>query len=294
MITDECPLPSSPVALTAMALGTKPRLVIEPGGISLRQYGRDLRDHRDLIGVFALREIKLRYRQTALGAAWVVIQPLLGAGILGFVFGRVAGLPTDGVPYFLFAYAGLLAWNAFATAVHRTTTSFVANAPLVSKTFFPRLVLPLSASLATLLDFLVAFAVMVILLVATDLLPGARLLLLPVWLLLLLVLAQGLGCALSALAVSYRDVVHATPFLLQLGLYASPVAYSVSAVPARYVDLYNLNPLVALLGAFRWSLFGTPFPPGGHLAYAVVVSLVAFGAGFLVLKRLEPGFADVI
>jgi lipopolysaccharide transport system permease protein len=280
--------------MTPMAVAPKPRLVIEPGGIPLRQYGRDLLDHRDLVPALAVREIKLRYRQTALGVLWIVVQPLLGAGILAFVFGRVAGLPTDGVPFFVFTYAGLLAWTVFSACVSRTAMSLVANARLVSKTFFPRLILPLSVTAAALVDFAVCFGVMIVLLFGSGLPPDGRLLLLPVWVTLLLMLAQGLGSVLAAVGVWFRDVVHVTPFLLMLGLYASPVAYSAAAVPDRYLDVYNLNPLVALLGAFRWSLFGTPLPTVGQLVYAGAVSVVAWVAGAFVLKRLEPRFADVI
>jgi lipopolysaccharide transport system permease protein len=272
----------------------KPHLVIEPGSAPLLQYGRDLWHHRDLIRVLALRDIKLRYRQTALGASWVILQPLLSAGILGFVFGKVAKLPTDGIPFFIFSYAGLLAWSSFSNSLMRTTSSMISNASLVAKIFFPRLVLPLSTIVAIVLDFSVALVVLMIMLFTNDLVPGAPILLLPVWLLLGVMLAQGIGSFLAAMAVRWRDIPQVTPVLLQLFLYASPVAYAVSAVPERYLTVYYLNPLAGMLEAFRWSLLGTPAPTLGHLLYFIVVSVVLFIVGFISLEKLERKFADVI
>ena len=271
-----------------------PLLVVEPGATPIRQYVRDVFHHRDLMRVLGYRELKLRYRQTALGVTWVVLQPLLSAGILGFVFNRVARLPTDGVPSFAFTFAGFLAWTIFSSTVLRSTTSIVANSSLVSKIFFPRVMLPLSTLVAVVVDFLVGFAVMVPLLASNHLLPGARLLTLPLWLLLLIMFSQGLGSILATFSVRYRDIPQIAPVLLQLLLYASPVAYSVSAVPARYRSLYEANPLASLLGAFRWSVVGTPFPSSGPFVEAVVCSVVFLVAGWFVLEKKEAAFADVI
>jgi lipopolysaccharide transport system permease protein len=274
--------------------GSRPLLVIEPGATPLRQYAHDLWHHRDLARVLASREIKLRYRQTALGVIWVVLQPLLAAGLLGFVFGRIAELPTDGVPYFLFAYAGLMGFNVFSVSISRTTNSLVANSTLVAKIFFPRLTLPLSTALGVTIDFVVALAMLLVMLIADDRGVELALLTLPLWLVLLLMLAQGIGCVLAALSVRYRDVPQITPVLLQLALYASPVAYAVSAIPERYVGIYYLNPLTALLEGCRWATVGTALPSAGHLVYAVVVCVIVFALGLLALERLERGFADVI
>jgi lipopolysaccharide transport system permease protein len=272
----------------------RPLFVVEPGRIGMRQYLRDLVHHRDLIEVLAIREIKLRYRQTALGVTWVVLQPLLAAGLLGFVFGKIARLPSDGVPYFIFAFAGLLAWNSFNTSVMKTTTSLVSNASLVSKVYFPRLVLPLSTIVSVVLDFFVGLVVLVVMLVTNDLVPDARFLLVPVWLLLFILIAQGIGSVLAAISVRYRDVAQVAPVLLQLVFYASPVAYSTSAVPERYLTLYYLNPVAGLMEAFRWSVVGTPFPPAARIAYAAGVAVVVFAAGVLALEKMERKFADVI
>jgi homopolymeric O-antigen transport system permease protein len=272
----------------------KATVVIVPGSTPLRQYGRDLLQHRDLIRVLAVRDITLRYRQTALGAIWVVLQPLLAAGLLSFVFGQIADLPTDGIPAFLFTYAGLLAWNAFSATLNRSTTSLTGSIALVSKIFFPRMVLPLAGTLSVLVDFCVSLCIVLVMMIARGFPPGAAIALLPVWLLFFLMLAQGIGSFIASIAVRYRDFGYITPFLVQLGLYASPVAYSVSAVPEKYLDLYYLNPVVGLLEAFRWSLFETPFPTAIHLAYSIVVTCIVFAVGLLTFQRRERFFADVI
>lgn len=269
-------------------------LVIEPGNVSLRRYLRDLLAQRDLVRVLASRDLKLRYRQTALGVVWVVLQPVLAAGILSFVFGRIARLPTDGVPAFLFTFAGMLAWNTLNGTIIRTTTSFIANASLVAKIFFPRLILPLSALASITLDFVVGLGLLIILLFVNDLAPQLPFLLTPVWLIMGILLAQGIGLFLASLCVHYRDVAQITPVLLQLLLYASPVAYSVVAVPESFVTVYHLNPFAAIIEASRWSLLGTPLPPTWTIIYSAVLAVVAFVAGMVTLEHLEQRFADVI
>lgn len=271
-----------------------PLLVIEPGNVSIRRYAKDLVSHRDLILVLARRDIKLRYRQTALGVSWVVIQPVLAAGILAFVFGRIAKLPTDDVDSFLFTFAGMLAWTAVSGAMTRTTSSLIGNASLVSKVFFPRLILPLSTVASVGLDFLVGLVLVLLLLLKEGLAPGLPFLLAPVWLCVGLLIAAGVGLMLATMAVHYRDIPQITPVLLQLLLYASPVAYSVRAVPPEFATVYNLNPMSGVIQAFRWSVLETPFPPAWAIGYSVVLGLVLFGGGMLVLERKEQRFADVI
>jgi len=289
------------MALSRRSIATKhppaesrPTVVILPGSIPLRQYARDLWHHRDLFGVLALRDLTLRYRQTAMGAVWVVLQPFLSAGILSFVFGRIAGLATDGVPSFLFTYVGMLAFGAFRDTLQKSSTSLVSNAHFVSKIFFPRLILPASAIGTSVVDFCVGFVIALVLLMTSDLPPGPALVLLPVWIFFVVMLAQGIGLLLGSFAARYRDFAHITPFMLQLVLYASPVAYSVSAVPDRYLSLYYLNPLVGLLEAFRWSVLGTPFPSAGHLGYSIAVTTVAFVVGVVVFEKRERMLADVV
>lgn len=288
------PLEGSAAARSNPDATQTPHLVIVPGSTPLLQYARDLLHHRDLVWVLALRDLKLRYRQTALGVTWVVLQPLLAAGILSFVFGNVADLPTEGIPTFVFTYAGMLAWTTFSQTFQRATTSLVSSAALVSKIFFPRLVLPISTVFSIMVDFCVSFVVMLILLYTNDLAPDARILLLPVWLAFLLMISEGVGSFLATFAVRYRDIPQITPVIVQLGLYASPVAYAVNAIPDRYLTLYYLNPLVALLEAFRWSLAGTAFPSIGHLSYSIAVAVIAIVVGTVTLERRERTFADVI
>ncbi|MCC6730591.1 MAG: ABC transporter permease [Chthonomonadales bacterium] len=272
----------------------KPALVIRPASgwqaVNLREIWR----FRDLLLTLAGRDVKLRYRQTALGAIWVVLQPLVGAGIFSFVFGRVAKLPSDGVPYFLFSYAGLLGWNAFSATLTKSSQSLVGNAGLVSKVYFPRLVLPLSSVPSVLIDFAVALGMMAALMCLNGVAPHWGLLLLPVWLAVLLGLALGMGLIFSALMVTYRDVMHVLPVLTQMLLYASPVAYAVSAVPERLRSVYLLNPLSGLLEAFRWSLLGTGHLRPAYVAYSAGFTLVVLAAGAFSFRRMERRFADVI
>jgi lipopolysaccharide transport system permease protein len=272
----------------------KAHLVIEPGAVSLRRYFVDLFHYRYLIRILALREFKLRYRQTLLGPIWIVLGPLLSAGILSFVFGSVADLPTQGVPTFLFTYTGMLAWNAFSTNFSRTTSILVNNSQLVSKIYFPRLALPLSTVFGILVDFGVTLVLVLGLAWGNGYDPGFRLLLLPVWLLTFLLIAQGVGSVLGSLAVRFRDTIQIAPVITQLLLYASPVAYAVSAVPHQYVGVYYLNPLVSLFEAFRWSVLGTPFPSAGHVAYSLGIAVVVFVGGLIASERMEPRLADVI
>jgi len=251
--------------------------------------------YRDLLLALAVRDIKLRYRQTVLGLLWVVLQPLLGAGIFAFVFGRVANLDTGGDSYVLFAYAGLLAWNFFNGVVLKASGSLVANASLVSKVFFPRLLLPFSGVISTLLDFGIAFAVGTILAVVSGATPGFSLLLVPFWLLFLLLLGAGFGLLCAALAVAYRDVIHVLPVGLQFLLYGSPVGYSIAVIPEGLPRLfYKLNPLAPLIEGVRVSFLGHGFVGLHSGIYACVTATVIFVVGLIVFRRMERQFADVI
>ena len=284
------PLETSP-RTTAPA---RPFLIIEPTSGWQAINLRELWQFRDLLTTLAQRDVKLRYRQTALGALWVLLQPLMAAGIFSFVFGKVAKLPSDGLPYFVFSYAGLLGWNAFSSTLTKASASLTSNANLVSKVYFPRLVLPLSVVFSTLIDFAVALGLMVVLMIIYHVVPTAALLLLPVWLALIVLLAVGVGLYAAALTVSYRDVSFILPVLTQFLLYASPVAYAVSAVPAHLRLVYFINPLSGLLEAFRWSLLGTGQLDGRIVSYSVVVTVLVFLGGALSFKKMERKFADVI
>jgi lipopolysaccharide transport system permease protein len=255
---------------------------------------REVWNFRDLAFALAGRDLKLRYKQTVLGVVWVVLQPLLAAGVFTFVFGKVAKMPSDGLPYFLFSYAGLLGWNLFFNTVTKTSACLVGNSHLISKVFFPRLVLPLSTVPSTLVDFAVAAAMMAVLMAIYHVAPGPGLMLLPVWMALLLLLSLGIGLVTAALAVSYRDVTYILPVVLQLLMYGSPIAYAASVVPARLRTYYNLNPLAPLLEGFRWSLLRRGELSPRFLALATITSILLFVAGLYSFKRMEKKFADVI
>jgi lipopolysaccharide transport system permease protein len=275
----------------------RPHLTIKP---SSRWSALDLGEvwqFRDLLLTLATRDVKLRYRQTALGAMWVVLQPLMAAGITSFVFNKVAKLPTGGVPPFLFAFAGFLMWNAFSSTLSKASGSLIGNTQLVSKVYFPRLILPLSTVFSTLIDFAVSMGMMVVLMVLYHVVPHWGLLLLPVWLLLILMLSIGFGLVTAALTVSYRDVGFILPVLIQFLWYACPIAYSSTAldkVPHALRHIYFLNPLVGYFDAAHWSLLGTGHPNWGSVGYSAIFTVAVFISGAFLFKKMERRFADVI
>jgi homopolymeric O-antigen transport system permease protein len=258
---------------------------------------RELIAFKDLVLELARRDVKLRYRQTVLGVAWVVLQPVVASGVLYFAFGVVAGArPQQGTSLFLFTFAGLLAWNLFGVTLSKTSLSLVGNSYLISKVYFPRLVLPLSGTLSTLLDFCVSLAVLVVLLAMYGIAPGWTVLLLPVWLALILSLALGAGFVAAALTVDYRDIQHILPILIPFMLYASPVAYDVSQIPPGYQAVYYLiNPLAGLIAAFRASLLpGSAIPPGWAIVWSATLAVSLFLFGAAVFRRMERKFADAV
>ena len=255
---------------------------------------REIVRHWDLLLALTDRDVRVRYKQTVLGVAWVVLQPLLGALIFAFVFGVVARLPSNGRPYVLFAFAGLMAWNTFASALTRASFSLVGNAHMISKVYFPRPILPLASVASTLIDFGVMLGLMFVFLAVYRIWPGLGLLLLPVWLAILMVMALGLGLIAAALMVRYRDIGHVIPALLQLGMYASPVAWSTLVVPGKYRWVFEINPLSGLLEAFRWSLLGEGALSWPALAYSTAAAALALWIGAIVFKQQERNFADEI
>ena len=275
-------------------VSSRPYLTIRParGWVALNL--AELWHFRDLLGSLALRDLKLRYKQTALGVLWVILQPLMAAGVFSFVFGTVAKLPSGGVPYMVFSFAGLLGWTYFAGVLTKTSGCLVGNANLISKVFFPRLILPLATIGSNLVDFTAAAAVMIVLLVAHHIVPSIMVLLLPLWMLLLTAVALGIGLCTAALAVSYRDIQYILPVFTQILLYASPVAYSINAVPEHLRWVYSLNPLTPLLEAMRASLLGSTFPPPSSLLISGALAVCLFIAGLYSFKRMERKFADVI
>lgn len=264
-----------------------PHTKIRPGSgwqaLNLRQVWQ----FRDLALAFAARDIKLRYRQTALGIAWVVLQPLIAAGIFSFIFGKVAQLDTS----FVFSYTGMLGWTVFSSILTKSAGCLVQNAGLISKVAFPRLVLPASTIFSTLLDFAVALAMFAALAFVYKVKLSLAIALLPAWLLLFVMLAAGCGLFASALMVNYRDVQHILPVLTSFLLYASPVGYP---VPERYRAFFELNPLTGLLEAFRWSLLGGVEPDWKGVLYSAAVAVIALLGGAFAFRKMERKFADVI
>jgi len=310
MLTDSAEVslstPTSPENADVQAIGQeaspeRPTLRIQPSRGWAAINLREIWQFRDLLLSLAGRDLKLRYKQTALGVIWVVLQPLLAAGVFTFVFGTVAGLPSGKTPYFLFSYAGLLGWNLFATTLSKSSNCLVGNSPLISKVFFPRLVLPLSTVPSALVDFGVALGMMAGLMLIYHVAPTPQLLLLPVWMAVLLMLSLGIGLCAASLTVSYRDVQYILPVVLNILLYASPVAYSTATVMKKLAKhgqwlrtIYLLNPLCAPLEAFRWSFLGGDRPPIWPLVYAISAAVVTFVVGAYAFKRMERKFADVI
>jgi len=254
---------------------------------------RELWQARDLLFTLANRDIKLRYRQTILGVVWVLLQPLLAAGIFTLVFGLIAKLPSGGLPYFVFSYAGMLGWGIFNNVLSKSSASLVGNAQLVAKAYFPRLLLPLSTVVSSLLDFAVTLVVMVVLMLIYRVPLTAAFVLLPLWVILIAALAIGTGLYAASLTVSYRDVQYLMPVVLQLLLYASAVGYAVPDEPHKVKMLLLLNPITGLIEAFRWSVLGST-PHWWAVIYSSVLAIVALAAGAVAFKRMERKFADVI
>jgi len=271
----------------------EPRIIRPPGRLDFPPV-RELWDSWEVLYQFGRRDVLLRYRQTAIGVLWVVIQPLVAAGVFAIVFGQVAQLPTGGTPYLLFSLSGLLIWNVFSGILTRSSGSLVANQGLVSKVYFPRALIPLSTLLAVLLDFAVGSVLFVVLLFAYQVNPGWAILTLPLWLVAGVALGSGLGLAASAITVKYRDVSYALPWIIQILLYATPIAYSLEAVPKDLLWLFNLNPLTWLLEGWRWATLGQPAPPPWMMLGTAVVSILVLAGGSLVFQKMERGFADVI
>jgi len=255
---------------------------------------RELWRFRDLVWALAIRDVKLRYRQTALGVTWVVLQPLLAAGIFSFVFGKVAGLSSGDVPYVVFAFAGMLGWNLFQNTVAKGSISLISNGGMLSKIFFPRMALPLSTVPGTVLDFGVGFIAYLVVAALKHTMPGLPILTLPLWIALMLCIALGFALLSSALMVSYRDVGQAVPVILQMLLYITPIAYSLDNVPPNVRTLYALNPLVGILEGFRWALVPGYDAQLGYAAYSAVFAVVAMVIGLVGFARMERKFADII
>lgn len=272
----------------------RPTLLIRPSRGWAALDLADLWQYRELIYFLTWRDIKVRYKQTVLGGAWAILQPFLTMVVFSVFFGRLAGIPSDGLPYPIFAYCALLPWQLFAHALTESSNSLVANERLITKVYFPRLVVPISAVLAGLLDFLVAFVVLIGMMMYYHIRPTAAVWTVPLFLLLAVGAALGVGLWLSALNVQYRDVRYTIPFLTQFWLFLTPVAYPSTLVPVSWRALYGLNPMAGVVEGFRWALLGKTEGPGALLAVSVAITIVMLVGGLYYFRRMERTFADVV
>jgi lipopolysaccharide transport system permease protein len=264
----------------------------EPGLASLGL--RELWEYRELLYFFVWRDIKVRYKQTVLGAAWAIIQPFFMMVVFSLFFGRLAHVPSDGIPYPIFVYCALLPWQLFAHALSESSNSLVANERLLTKVYFPRLLIPVSSVLGGLVDFVIAFVILFLMMAWYGIGPTWAIAALPGFILLAMASALGVGLWLSALNVRYRDVRYTIGFLIQFWLLATPVAYSSSLIPARWRALYGLNPMAGVVEGFRWALLGKSEGPGALLTVSVVVVILILIGGFYYFRRMEAEFADVV
>ena len=255
---------------------------------------RELYQYRELLYFSIWRDIKVRYKQTALGAAWAVIQPFMTMVVFSIFFGRLAGLPSEGVPYPIFTYIALVPWTYFANALIQSSSSLVEQERVITKVYFPRLLVPLAPVVAGLLDLFISFFVLILMMLFYGITPTATVLTLPLFILLAAATAFSVGLWLSAINVQYRDVRYTIPFMIQFWLFATPVAYSASLVPEYLRPLYGLNPMVGVVEGFRWALLGNRPAPGPLLLVSVLVVIVLLVSGLYYFRRMEDSFADVI
>jgi lipopolysaccharide transport system permease protein len=281
-------------ALTDVTTTELPVFIIKPtrGLSSLRL--KEIWDYRELLYFLVWRDIKVRYKQTALGAAWAVIQPVMTMVVFSVFFGRLAKVPSDGVPYPVFAFTALLPWQLFAFALTESSNSLVASQNLITKVYFPRLVIPLSSVLAGIVDFAIAFVVLLILMAFYGIHPTRAIVWLPLLVLLAVVSALAVGLWLSALNVKYRDVRYTIPFLTQLWMFATPVAYPSSIIPEPWRTWSGLNPMSGVVDGFRWALLGNGRSPGALLWVSVAAVVLLFTGGLIYFRRTETTFADIV
>lgn len=275
-----------------------PVLVIEPkrGWISLQL--RDLWHYRELLYFLVWRDVKVRYKQTALGVLWIILQPVVSMVVFSLLFGGLLKVPSGDVPYPIFAYAALLPWNYFAGALNRSSTSLVGSAHLITKVYFPRLVIPISGVLSGLVDFAIAFLVLGGLMIYYQVTPTLATALLPGFVLLAMITALGFGLWLSALNVRYRDINYLVPFLVQIWMYVTPVIYGTTLIPERFRFLVSLNPMAGVTEGFRWALLGGRLadarPPDTFFLVPVAIALAVLVGGLIFFRNTERTFADIV
>jgi lipopolysaccharide transport system permease protein len=269
-------------------------LLIEPsrGWVSLKL--GELWEYRELLYFLTWRDIKVRYKQTALGAAWAIIQPFFTMLIFSLFFGRLAKVPSDGIPYSLFSFAALVPWTFFANGLSQSSNSLVGSSNLITKVYFPRLVIPISAVISGVIDFALAFLVLLGMMAYYHVPPTVDALLLPAFLLLAFITSLGVGLWLSALNVEYRDIRYVLPFIVQLWMFTTPIAYPSTLLREPWRTVYGLNPMVGVIEGFRWALLGTNTAPGPIIFASSVASVLILLGGAFYFRRMEKTFADVV
>jgi lipopolysaccharide transport system permease protein len=272
----------------------RPALRIQPtsGWTSLRL--KELWDYQELLTIFTWRDLRVRYRQTVVGVLWAIFQPFLTMVIFSLFFGRLAGMPSDGIPYPIFSYAALVPWTFFANSMNQSSVSLVSNAEMIKKIYFPRLTMPIAAILAGLVDFVLAFVILLGMMFFYRFVPTLNVLWLPLFVLLAIMTSLGVGLWLGAMNVKFRDVRYMVPFITQAWLFATPVAYPSSLLEEPWRTLYGLNPMVSVVEGFRWALLGTDTAPGLMVVVSFVVAFVLLISGLFYFRRMERSFADVI
>lgn len=253
----------------------------------------ELWEYRELLVSFFIRDVKIRYKQTVLGFLWAIIQPFFLMVVFSLFFGRLAQIPSDGIPYPLFSFAALIPWTLFAEGLTRSSTSMVNNANIMTKVYFPRLIMPISGILSPLVDFTIAFVILLLMMAYYGFVPTVAIVLLPLFILLALMTSLAVGLWLSALNVKYRDFQYTIPFIIQIWLFLSPVVYPASMIPQQWQFLYALNPMSGVIEGFRWALLGTN-PPQTMILVSVVVVFFLLVGGLFYFKRMEQYFADVV
>lgn len=270
-----------------------PTLIIRPPRKWVPIDLRELWSYRELITTFTMRDIRLRYKQTGLGIAWAALQPVLTMLIFSVIFGRLANLPSDGIPYPLFVLAALLPWTLFAEGLSRATKSMVENANIMTKVYFPRMIMPLSGIMSPVIDFAICLVILFAMMIYYSFVPTINIVFLPLFFLLALATSLGVGLWLSALNVKYRDFQYTVPFLIQIWMFASPVVYASSLIPESLRMWYGLNPMAGVIDGFRWALLGSG-APSGMVLVSVGMVIVLLVSGMFYFRRMEQYYADIV
>jgi lipopolysaccharide transport system permease protein len=290
--------PESTISDSPLALGSSPsalptlRIAPSKGWVPLKL--RELWEYRELLYFLVWRDVKVRYKQTALGASWAIIQPFMTMVVFSIFFGHLAKVPSDGIPYPIFSFAALVPWTFFASGLNQSSNSLVGSGSLISKVYFPRLIIPLASVFSGIVDFAIAFLVMLAMMLYYGLIPTLNVIWLPLFLLLALVTSLGVGLWLSALNVEYRDVRYVVPFITQFWMLATPIAYPSSLLHEPWRTIYGLNPMVGVVEGFRWALLRTNSAPGPLIAVSSAAAVLILITGAFYFRRMEKTFADIV